>query len=278
MAKPKLKSGKPTMAQRADKYKLYQESVQLPDYDVGFFTQAYEEIRGKTPLHFREDFCGTFAVSCAWVRSDSQRTAVAVDVCAEALGWGRENNMASLSKEQQGRITVLEDDARRTGTQVTDVLAVQNFSFWVFRKPAEVIEYLQAAHANLADDGVMVIDMMGGGDCYVDGMLHKTTIREGKDGFSYVWKQGSYNPINSEIRFSIGFTFPDGSKLIDIFKYRWRLWSIVEVREMLEAAGFSKSHVYWPIDEDVGPDEPVWGRREKAPSDASWICYLVAEK
>ena len=125
----------------------------------------------------------------------------------------------------------------------------------------------------------MVIDMMGGSECRIEGLTHLQTIKEGKNGFKYQWTQVSYNPINSDACFSISFTFPDGSRLKDAFVYRWRLWTIVEVREMLIEAGFHMTHVYWAIDEDFDSDRyGRWERREKAPSDASWTCYLVALK
>ena len=48
---------------------------------------------------------------------------------------------------------------------------------------------------------------------------------------------------------------------------------------MLSEAGFAATHVYWAVEDEVGPDGyGRWERREKAPSDASWTCYLVAVK
>ncbi len=142
-----------------------------------------------------------------------------------------------------------------------------------------MIEYFKTALSNLADHGIMVIDMMGGAECRTEGLTHKQTIQEGKDGFKYHWKQVSFNPINSDACYSISFSFPDGSRLKDAFVYHWRLWTIPEVREMLIEAGFSMTHVYWAIDEEIDPDcDGAWQRRELAPSDASWTCYLVALK
>ena len=48
---------------------------------------------------------------------------------------------------------------------------------------------------------------------------------------------------------------------------------------MLQEAGFSESHVYWEIENEDDPDEDgTWERRVEAPSDPSWICYIVAIK
>ncbi len=279
MAKPKNRAAKQTMADRADKFKLYEESVQLPDHDVDFFSQAYSDARKRKPYTLREDFCGTFAVSCQWVKSERSRTAIGIDLCPTTLRWGHDHNLSKLDAEQQTRITLKVQDVRnKVGGQV-DIVAAQNFSFWVFKTRQQVIEYFKTALSNLADDGIMVVDMMGGAECRTEGLTHKQTIREGKEGFTYHWKQVSFNPINSDVCFSISFSFPDGSRLRDAFVYHWRLWTIVEVREMLIEAGFSKTHVYWAIDDEIDLGRGGgWQRREKASSDASWTCYLVALK
>ena len=47
-----------------------------------------------------------------------------------------------------------------------EVLAAQNFSFWIFKTRDEVINYFRKAYANLAEQGLMVIDMMGGWECF----------------------------------------------------------------------------------------------------------------
>lgn len=279
MAKPNRKSKSPSMADRADKFKLYQEAVQMPDHEVGFFIQAYNDARKRQPYTLREDFCGTFAVSCEWVKSDQKRTAIGIDSCPETLQWGRDNNLGPLAPEQQARITLYEQDVRMNTSPKVDVLAAQNFSFWFFKTRNEVLEYFKNALSNLAEDGIMVIDMMGGSESCVEGLSHVQTIREGKNGFQYQWKQVSFNPITSDACCSISFSFPDGSKLRDAFVYHWRMWTIVEVREILAEVGFCKSHVYWAVDGDFDFDrDGGWKRREKAPSDASWTAYLVAIK
>ena len=96
IANRKRKSGKPSMADKADKFRLYEQSVQMPDHEVKFLEQAYRDARGRAPVSLEEDFCGTFVVSCQWVKSDQRRTAVAVDTCQETLQWGRDNNLTKL--------------------------------------------------------------------------------------------------------------------------------------------------------------------------------------
>jgi predicted RNA methylase len=269
---------KRTMAAQADKFLCYQKSVQSPDHEVDFFEQAYHDAFGKKPNTLREDFCGTFAVCCEWVKSSARRTAIGVDLCSETLQWGRDNNLAKLTEAQQGRVRLLEQDVRKRNRPQVDVLAAQNFSFWIFKTRKEVVDYFRAARANMASQSVMVMDMMGGGDCYVEGQTDKRTIKKGKKGFKYHWKQVSFNPINHDASFSISFKFKDGSKLTDAFEYHWRFWSIPEVCEMIEEAGFSESHIYWEKEDGSGDETDEWEKRQIAESAACWIAYIVAVK
>ncbi len=270
------KKRKQTMAATADKFDLYQQSVQHADHEVDFFVKAFKEEFGRKPQSLREDFCGTFAVCCEWVKAGRNRTAVAVDLCPETLQWGRDNNLAPLKPSQKKRVKVLEQDVRKKNSPKSDVLAAQNFSFWIFKTREEVIKYFRVARSNLKKEGIMVMDMMGGGGCLVEGQTDKRTIVKGKKGFKYHWEQASYNPITADCSFYISFKFPDGSKLKHAFQYHWRFWTIPEVREMLKEAGFSASYVYWENEDDEDLDE--WYRAAEAPSDECWIAYIVAVK
>lgn len=276
MAKPK--KTKPTLAEQADKYVCYQKSVQEPEHEVEFFDQAFKEAFGRKPTTLREDFCGTFAVCCEWVKSNKKRTAVGVDLDPEPLEWGKANNLAKLDEDQQSRIKLLEQDVRKRNRPQVDILAAQNFSFWLFKTRKEVVDYFKTARANLASEGLMVMDMMGGGECYEEEHKDVRTIVKGKKGFKYIWEQASYNPINHDASFYISFKFKDGSKLDRIFEYHWRFWTLAEVSEMLNEAGFSESHVYWEVLDDDGEETGEWARATTAPSDASWVCYIVAIK
>ncbi len=277
MAKPKKK--KLTLAEKADKFQCYQKSVQTPEHEVEFFEQAYREANGqKIPVSLREDFCGTFAVCCEWVHSKPERTALGVDLCDETLQWGRDHNLVKLSEDEQSRLRLLEQDVRKRNRPAVDVLAAQNFSFWLFKTRSELLDYFKIAKSNLKQGGVMVMDMMGGGDCYQEESVDKRTIKKGKKGFQYWWEQASFNPVNADASFYISFKFADGSKLKRAFEYHWRFWTIPEVRELLEEAGFSESHVYWEDDDEESDAYGTWSRGTDAPSNPSWICYIVAVK
>ena len=184
----------------------------------------------------------------------------------------------SWTRLSKSRVRLLEQDVRKRNRPQADVLAAQNFSFWYFKTRAEVIDYFKTARANLAAEGIMVMDMMGGSECYQEDHVDKRTIKKGKKGFKYHWYQARFDPISADATFYIHFKFADGSKLEKAFEYQWRFWTIPEVREMLAEAGFKESHVYWEREDEDGEGDGTWGRCVEAPSDPSWICYIVAVK
>lgn len=272
----KKTSNEPTMADKADKFYCYQESVQEPEHEVEIFDLIYREAYGKKPLTLREDFCGTFAVCCEWVKSDKDRRAVGIDLCPETLGWGIENNLNKLDPSAKEKVKVLEKDVRSQTTPKVEILAAQNFSFWIFKTREEVVDYFRIAYGNLQDKGIMIMDMMGGKESYATDVTDKRTIVKGKDGFKYRWEQAYFNPVTSDCSFYIHFKFGDGSRMKRAFEYHWRFWTIPEVREMLAEAGFKKSLVYW----DVAPEdeEEKWSAVDEADNDDSWLCYIVGIK
>ncbi len=268
------KQNKQTLADKADKYDCYQQSVQEPEHEIDIFDQAFREAYNRKALKLREDFCGTFAVCCYWVESDSKRSAWGIDLCEETLQWGKNNNLNKLKEKDSRRVTVMEQDVRERSTPQVDVLAAQNFSFWIFKTREEVLEYFKIAYANLASEGVIVMDMMGGRDCYDSDLVDKRTIVKGKKGFKYHWEQAYFNPVNSHCKFYIHFKFADGSKMKKAFQYDWRFWTIPEVRELLMEAGFKDTVVYW--EEDT--EDATWSKVDEAPNDYSWLCYVVGIK
>lgn len=295
------KGGSAKLSRRADRYALYLASVQEPDAEVSFFDRAYRNEFGDKPMRLREDFCGAAAVCRSWVQSDAAREAVGVDLDPEPLTWGLEHLLGELGPEQFDRLALVEGDARRPhadrgGTGV-DVLAAQNFSFWLFKTREELRDYFASAREHLAERGIMVLDMMGGGDCYIEGnedvrhvdgsripLLRDWAHPGGKrikgrtSTFEYVWEQHCFNPITADATFFIHFRLPDGSSMKRAFRYDWRFWTIPEVRELLLEAGFDAVHVYWEGSTADGEGDGVFRKRAKAPSDPSWIAYMVAVK
>lgn len=279
--KKKDKAKAAALADIADKYALYGESVQEPANEAEFFTKAYKEHNGRDPRVLREDFCGTHAVCCEWVKLHKDNLAYGVDLDPEPLAWGKANLQPHLDDEQRSRIMLFEDDVRSEAEVKADVLAAQNFSFFLFKTRDAVRSYFQQALANLADGGIMVMDMMGGSDCHIEEHEDVRTIETNIKGFKkfkYIWEQKRFNPITADALFHIHFRFKDGSELDKAFTYDWRFWTLPEVQELLLEAGFRDAIVYWEETDEDGEETGEFVPATEGPADPSWIAYVVAKK
>jgi hypothetical protein len=280
VSKPSTFSRK-SLAQQADKYALYLRSVQEPEHEVWFFDRVYKAEFGQKPRVLREDFCGAAAVCYEWVKRGEERRAIGVDLDPEPLRWGRQHLAVSLTQEQQSRVRLMRADVRDVSGEKADVVAAQNFSFWIFKTRDELRGYFKAALANLGKRGVLVLDIMGGSEMQEDGREDKRRLRgpDGQPGFTYVWHQKRFDPITHGCQFAIHFRFEDGSELRDAFTYDWRLWSIPETRELLLEAGFSRVDVYWEGENrETGRGNGVYNRRSSGTADPSWVTYIVGVK
>lgn len=270
--KKRDKSKKGPLAKQWDKYDLYRLSVQDPEHEVSVFHRFFKDQYGRAPTSLREDFCGTASICAEWVKNKPERTAIGVDLDPEPLAWGKAKYVDALPPDARKRVTLVQANVLHAKTPKVDVLAAQNFSFWIFKTRELLLEYFMAARAALKDEGVMVMDMMGGAKCMEDEYEEPRKVK----GFTYVWEHAKFDPITHDALFHIHFRFPDGSKQERAFTYDWRLWTMPEVRELLAEAGFSKSEVYWEdTDRDTGEGNGTYRRRTKADADPAWIAYLV---
>ncbi|MCH2189600.1 MAG: class I SAM-dependent methyltransferase [Gammaproteobacteria bacterium] len=262
-------------AKTADKYVLYQRAVQSADQDAEFLFNTYKEIRGKSPIHFREDFCGTCLLSTNWVKLQKNCTTESYDIDSEPLKWGLENNLSTLGKDAT-RIQQYQEDARVPSRKSPDVRCAQNFSYWVFKTRPEMLAYFKGIYQDLAEDGIFVCDLHGGPES-IQEMEEETEQDDGS--FTYVWDQDSINPITGEAKLHIHFRFPDGTEMRDAFTYEWRLWGLPELRDILLEAGFSSADCYWEgTDEDGETGDGIFTKSEEGEACLSYIAYLVATK
>lgn len=268
-AKPKKKS----IASRADRHKLYQAAVQSPEADVEYFSTVYKEIRGRTAKSMREDFCGTAYLSCTWADSKKNRTAIGIDLDAPTLDWGRTHNLAKLSEAAQSRVQLIEGNVLDGLGEPTDITCALNFSYGVFKTRAELRRYFEVARAGLADDGIFITELYGGFDAIVESEEEREL-----DGFTYIWQQAEYNPINHHTLCHIHFKFSDGSKIKKAFTYDWRLWAVPEMRELLVEAGFTDTKVYWERTDEDGDGTGEYVATEGEENQESWLVYIVGIK
>jgi hypothetical protein len=56
------------------------------------------------------------------------------------------------------------------------------------------------------------------------------------------------------------------------------LWQLVELRELFEEAGFSRSDVYWEDRDEHGDATHRFRRRTRVENEPSWTAYVVAAR
>ncbi|WP_456447637.1 class I SAM-dependent methyltransferase [Thiolapillus sp.] len=267
---------KPSLADQADRHELYELSVQCSEAEVDFVLETYQELRGKTPRILREDFCGTANVCCEWVGRHEKNRAIGVDLDQAVLDWGKNNNLSRLSTDRQARITLINDDVLCVKTEQPDILSAMNFSYWLFKDRDTLGNYFSRAYQALKDDGIFFLDIYGGYESFRE-CEEEREIETPQGDVTYIWEQASFNPINHDLTCHIHFVFEDGSRLDRAFSYHWRLWTLPEIRELLEEAGF-KVTVYWQGWDEEGEPDGEFHPASDADADAGWIAYIVAEK
>lgn len=261
-------------AKESDRHELYELSVQNVDAEIDFVDRVWEQLRGRTARTLREDFCGTFAAACEWLRRRDDNTAIGVDLDEEVLDWGRNRNLATLDDSQRARLEILRKDVRDSGATGIETVLAMNFSYFLFKTREELRGYFASVHRDLADGGMLICDAYGGSDSYTE-MEEERNL----DGFTYVWDQNQYDPITGDVVNHIHFRFPDGSEMTKAFTYEWRLWSIPEIRELLLEAGFRTVTVWWEgTDEESGEGDGEFVPAERGEACPGWIAYFTAEK
>jgi hypothetical protein len=266
----------PTQAEAADRFGLYERSVQSPEAEVDFLSRWFRTLAGREARLLREDFCGTAAVSCEWVRRHPDNRALGIDLEPSVLDWARHHNLAPLPAGARARFRLVQGDACRVRPRPADIVVAMNFSYWLLRERAALLGYFRRVRSGLVPDGVFFLDAFGGYDaCRL--CTEARVIDDGEGAFTYLWEQEHYNPIDGRLVCHIHFAFPDGSRLDRAFSYDWRLWTLPELRELLSEAGFSRVVCYWQGWTDQGTADGVFRPATDAPPDAAWICYLSAE-
>lgn len=255
-----------------DKYALYRKSVQSPDTDVEFFVRVYKELRKKSPVALREDFCGTAALSCEWVKLNKKHKSFGVDLDPEPMEYGRYHYLNKLKENQKKRIQLIEGNVLTSELPKVDIAAALNFSYFIFKTRDQIKKYFSNVYKSLNNNGIFIADIFGGSQCY-DSNEENTRHKD----FTYYWDQTNFDPVSNEALFYIHFRV-GRNKIEKVFTYDWRLWSIPEIREIMTEVGFKKTNVYWEGTTKKGEGDGVFTRTEQGEACLSWIAYIVAEK
>ncbi|HEY4223644.1 MAG TPA: class I SAM-dependent methyltransferase [Myxococcota bacterium] len=277
-----MKNAKKKMAADADKYALYRLSVQAPEHEVEQFVSFYKEEFKRQPTSLREDFCAAAAVCVEWAKLGRDKTAVGVDLDPEPLRYGTQHYLSTLDEEQKSRVQLVREDVLETKHKA-EIIAAQNYSFFLFKTRPLLLRYFKAVQRSLEKEGLFVLDVMGGGAMFDEDIEESRSVARpsradklANPPFRYVWQEETFNPITHDVLFHIHFRFPDGSALEKAFTYDWRLWSLPEITELLDEAGFSKVHVYWETQDKNGEASGKYKRETKGRPDQAWLAYVVA--
>ena len=257
-----------------DKYRYYLDSVQNPKEDVRFITKTFLDLKKKTPVSFREDFCFTFALCVEWVKHDLKNKAYGVDIDPTCLAYGKTHYLSPLPPSSKKRVQVcLQNVLKKAPFPRVDILVALNFSYFVFKTRDLLKKYFKKCYSNLKNNGVLVLDCFGGSECQ-----EANTEKRGFDSFMYYWEQKEFDPVSNCCQFSIHYR-PKGKAILkNVFSYDWRLWSIPEITDLLKEVGFKKSHIYWEGTRRDGSGNGIFKPVEKGEECEAWVAYIFAEK
>ncbi len=261
-------------ARRADRHDLYQRSVQLPEQEIRFLEKVFGAHTGRRPLHLREDFCGTALLCAQWAKSRRDRTAIGLDIDGPTLDWGRAHNLPAIGAAA-ARVDLLEHDVLVPTRRKVEVIGAYNYSYQVFHERELLRRYFRAAHRSLTDDGLFVLDALGG----FEATCARVERRRVAGGWTYIWEQERYDAVNAGFLCHISFEFRDGTALRRCFTYDWRHYSLSELRDVLLDAGFASVDAYWEgADASGRGGSGVFRRVTRAENEPVWNAYLVARK
>ncbi len=252
-------------ARSADPHALYEIAVQRPEIMIGFIEELGEALMDRPPMRLREDFCGTANLAATWVASDPQRTAVAVDIEPAVLDWAKQHNRRPLGARAD-RLNLIRGDVMQVDSGPVDVLVSLNFSHFIYKQRRQLLDYLTMACRTLDQQGFLILDAFGGPDS-----ISPCKDRRRFSRFDYWWEQVAFNPLTNQIDCRIHFSFPDGTRLDNAFVYDWRLWTLPELTELLEEAGFDEIAVYFESEEGYIADT------DAVDLDA-WVAYIVGAR
>lgn len=258
-----------------EKYKMYETAVQSPEGEIEILKDIYKKIRKKTPYILREDFCGSSALSVAWVQEDKENLAFGVDLDMDPLEFALRNHIQNLNDSQQKRVKLICGNVLEVNTPLADIVAALNFSYYIFKERSKLKQYFESAYKHCKNDGIFFIDLYGGIDA-------QNEIEEKTDrgSFYYYWDCISFNPIDHHVKFAIHFKHKkkNAVKLENIFVYDWRWWTMPELKDLLLEVGFKEVHALWEGDDGKGGGNGDFSIAKTEESCESWVAYLAACK
>lgn len=258
-----------SLADQADRHALYQRAVNAPVAHIDFIRKVYRSMRKREPRVLKEDFCGTALMASTWAQRSPHNRAIGVDLDADALAWGRQHNLERHGPALARRVALVHADVLEDSSHRADIVCALNFSYNLLLARHQLLAYLRNARRSLLPDGLFLLDCIGGTEAVIDFAEERRC-----EEFTYIWSQQGFNPLDHSAQCSISFAFPDGSRIEPAFAYRWRLWTMPELRDCLAEAGFTGVRIFWEYSDDAGAARHVEIDREQ--NQEIWLAYVVA--
>ena len=270
---------RPLMADLADPHVLYEKSVQSPDFDLPFFAEYFENYTGRPLRLLREDFCGTAALSAHFVTQHPENHAIGVDLDWPTLNWGMKHHVSLLPVDQQNRLTLIHGNVLDSHSSQVQLAVALNFSYMIFKDRPTLRQYFKRAKESLQPGGMFILDIWGGSESQVLQEEPRDIDNPEDDGigdFTFIWDQDAFDPTTYFCTMRMHFTFQDGSEMRNAFVYDWRMWTMPEVMELMNEAGFRDVHFLWEgTNRKTNEGTGTYHRVEKGEADLAWVTYIV---
>lgn len=273
---------------------LYRWSVQDPETHASLLRLIYERLRpGRTPAVLREDFAGNAADSVAWVGLKPTRSAIAVDLDADALAWGRARASRIIGNRSE-RIRFVEGDAIHPdpSTPPADIAIALNYSLMYLHDRNQLLAYLAGSRRGLDRAGVFVCNLFGGPDATRPSRERRRITPTPRfpterpiAPFEYEWEVRDHDPSTrvTDCRVHFRLDPPESGgraiELTDAFRYPFKLWTPREITDACLEAGFTDAAPWRhtleprlpPPGVFLGPVDPAFFE-----GPAFWDTYIVA--
>lgn len=247
---------------------LYRLAVQHPLAEVALIEHAWAYHHGEAsdPMLLREDFAGTCAVAHAWVCSDADRQAMAVELHEPTAQWASE-------RFNDPDLHIVRADVMAVDEPAVDVTVALNFSVLIYHEVAAMKDYLSQACRGLNPGGLLILDLFGGPGLDQPSIQTRAVTPDegGFEPFTYRWEQRRYDPQTQRIDCRIHFELGDGTRLDEAFAYDWRLWSPAQIMGLSLEAGFEDAGFWWSDPSEPGRYQPV----HAVPQGQDWVGYVV---
>ncbi|XWS71482.1 hypothetical protein CRYUN_Cryun03dG0141600 [Craigia yunnanensis] len=164
-----------------------------------------------------------------------------------------------------------------------DIVCAFNYSCCCLHKRVELVLYFKHVLEALSKKGgIFVMDLYGG-----TSSEQSLRLQRRFPNFTYTWEQAEFNIIERKTRISLHFHLQkQQKKLRHAFSYSWRLWSLPEIKDCLEEAGFGSVHFWLRKMPDTSENRSTEGfgigrdvKYEEVKSfqqEDAWNAYIVA--